>query len=255
MDGFTLRKSYLDVADGDGRCAIAYWTEVIWGPLAVRWEGLSLREPGRPVIHRGAFGGAACEAGTSPHSWRSTALGFRATCEPWCPPFATRLLETSSGTLDWSCQAPGADVAVECDDGVVVRGAGYREHLVLAMLPWKLPIDELRWGRWLLPEGRHSIVWIDWRGTRPLKLVLEDGVPRDHAAMGDDWVRCGERTLYLSAAGTLYSRTIAETLGAAAPVVQRLPAPWRALEDRKSLSRGVAGGQSGWAIHELVRFP
>ena len=53
----------------------------------------------------------------------------------------------------------------------------------------------------------------------------------------------------------MYSRTLAEVLRGAGRVVNRLPATWRALEDRKTLSRGILGDESGWAIHETVRFP
>ena len=252
MEGFTLRKSYLDVVDGHGRCAIAYWADLSWGPLALRWQALTIHEPGRPAVHRGAFGDAGRPL---PLTWRSAALGFRANGEPWCAPFASRLLETPFGFVEWSCDAPGADVALECDDGTSVRGAGYSEHLVLAMRPWKLPIDELRWGRWLSLASRQSIVWIDWKGPKPLALVLAGGVAQAGAVVDHEQVRWGERTLGLTAGETLYSRTLAQTLKGAGPWVSRLPASWQALEDRKTVSRGMLDGQDGWAIHELVRFP
>jgi hypothetical protein len=239
MDSFTLRKSYTDVVDQAGRCAIAYSTQLDWGPLAVRWEGLTLREPGRPAAHRSAW---------------NKSLGCRASVLSWCPPFGTRLLETEAGKLDWACDAPGADVALEAPGGLAVRGAGYAEHLVLTLAPWKLPIDELRWGRWVAPESRHSIVWIEWRGSRPLTLVLENGTPRE-GSVGDDVVACGDGALRLDRTETMYARTLADALGAFGPVVRRLPASWRALEDRKALSRGLMGSESGWAIHEIVRFP
>ena len=46
-------------------------------------------------------------------------------------------------------------------DGVVLRGLGYAEHLSMTIPPWRLPIDTLRWGRFLSPE--RSVVWIDWQ--------------------------------------------------------------------------------------------
>jgi hypothetical protein len=244
MDPFTLRKSYLDVVDGAGRCGIAYSAELAWGPFSLRWEGLSLHEPGRPPVHRSSWGG------------RGT-IGLQVTCEPWCQPFATRLLATPSGTLDWSCDAPGAHVAIQSDDGVRIEGSGYAEHLVLAMLPWKLPIDELRWGRWIADGSRRSIVWIDWRGACPLTLVVENGSAHEakDAAVDDATVRCGGTTLRLTGTTKLHSRTLDEILGRRASLLDRLPASWRTLEDRKCLSRAVVGDESGWAIHETVRLP
>jgi hypothetical protein len=243
MDPFTLRKSYLDVVDGAGRCGIAYSAELAWGPFSLRWEGLSLHEPGRPPVHRSSWG-------------ERDALGLRVTCEPWCQAFGTRLLDTPSGTLDWSCDAPGAHVAIE-SGGVQIEGSGYAEHLVLAMPPWKLPIDELRWGRWISDGSRRSIVWIDWRGERPLTLVIENGAAHEakDAAVDDATVRCGETALRLTDTTTLHARTLGEILGRKAALLDHLPASWRTLEDRKSLSRAVADGESGWAIHEVVRLP
>jgi hypothetical protein len=258
MDSFTLRKRYLDAVDPAGRCAIAYCTELRWGPLALCWDAVSLHEPGRPAVHRSTWhtpdGAGAPPDERAMASWRSEKLGCRVACQAWYPPFASRLLQSEAGTLDWSCDAPGAAVSFEFDDRPSVEGEGYAEHVVLAMPPWTLPLRELRWGRWLSGAPRHSIVWVEWRGERPLTLVVEDGALQG-GAVSDESIRCGDTTLELTGTETLYSRTLADVLGGAGRVVNRLPASWRALEDRKTLSRGILGDQSGWAIHEMVRFP
>ncbi len=262
MEKFTLRKSYLDVVDATGRCAILYSAEIGWGSIAAGWDAVSLYEPGQPARHRSAWRTAAASRGVAPAArgraggieWRSEALGCRAACVPSSPAFAARLLDTVAGTLDWSCDAPGAAARFETDQGTAIEGAGYAERVVLAMPPWKLPIDELRWGRWVEPATKRSIVWIDWTGETRLALVLENGVRQADAAVGERSVHCAAGTLELSAARAIYSRTLAEALGGV-PLVNRLPARWRALEDRKTLSRGTLGSQSGWAIHETVRFP
>lgn len=258
MRPFTLGKWYLDVVDPAGRCAIAYRTELRWGPVALSWDAVSLHEPGRPAVHRSTW--HTPDRAEAPRdevaitSWRSDKLGCGVACQAWCPPFASRLLQSEAGTLDWSCDAPGAAVTFEFDDRAPVRGEGYAEHLLLAMPPWTLPLRELRWGRWLSAAPRHSIVWVEWRGERPLTLVIEDG-SRQEGGVSDESIRCGDRTLDLTGTETMYSRTLAEVLRGAGRVVNRLPATWRALEDRKTLSRGILGDESGWAIHETVRFP
>ena len=81
------------------------------------------------------------------------AASLRALVRIFARNMPSRLLETPFGSVEWSCDAPGAGVEIVCEDGVTIRGAGYSEHMVLAMLPWKLPIDELRWGRWLSPSS------------------------------------------------------------------------------------------------------
>lgn len=257
MEGFSLHKAYLDVVDAAGRCAIVYRATLAWGPLALRWDGLSLFEPGEPPVHRSSWRAIRASRGdSSAHAGQKPGGNIcDATYDAWCAPFAARLLETPDGMLEWRCDAAGADVAVETKEGTTVRGAGYAEHLELRIPPWQLPIDELRWGRWHCPETQHSVVWIDWRGERPLTIVLENGVARDTASVGDTSIEWGDRTLCLGSAETLYSRTLAEILRGAGPLVTRLPASWRALDDRKTLSRSVLGAESGWAIHETVTFP
>lgn len=261
MEGFSLSKAYLDVVDREGRCAISYQARLAWGPLALRWDGLSLFEPGREPMHRSAWktgdyaASPARIGGRHKVSVLCDPVGANISCEPWCEPFAVRLLDTGAGTLEWSCDAAGADVLVQADEGVTVGGAGYAEHLELRMPPWKLPIDELRWGRWHCADTRRSVVWIDWRGERPLTLVLEDGATQDRASIEDGAIHWAGRSLCLTASRTLSSRTLAEILGGAAPLATRLPPRWRSLEDRKTLSRGTLGNESGWAIHEMVRFP
>ncbi len=169
------------------------------------------------------------------------------------------MLDTGAGSIEWSCQAPAATVAVSTTDParpLDLIGSGYAERLVLTLLPWRLPISELRWGRWSCLETRRSLVWLDWRGRQPMTLVLADGKPIEGARVDDDRIVAGSAELLLKRQATLYARTLRDALGGPGPITNRLPVAWQALEDRKSLSVGVLGGtDSGWAVHELVRFP
>ena len=124
-----------------------------------------------------------------------------------------------------------------------------------AVAPWKLPISELRWGHWACPSSRRSVVWIEWRGRTPLTLVLVNGLPAADVRVDDDRVRIGSSELLLSDTRMLHARTLADVLGGLRAVAGRLPASWRRLEDRKWISRGAVGAETGWAIHETVRFP
>lgn len=261
MDTFRLTKWYLDVVDGEGHSAIAYWSAIEWGPIAVGWQGLSLHLEAGRAVHRSRPGrGAAPSRANGRISWESDALGCRVTCDPWCPAFEQRLLDRPDGRLDWRCEAPGAEAIFEMVDGRVLHGTGYGEVLVLGLPPWRLPITQLRWGRWVSPVTRRSIVWIDWRGAYPLTLVLENGVPQQQPSVDDGEIRFADAALRLDASDTLHARTLADVLGAVPVVARRIPASWRMLEDRKTRSRGTvhtagAATDAGWAIHELVRWP
>ena len=49
------------------------------------------------------------------------------------------------------------------------EGTGYAERLELSIRPWRLPIRELRWGRFV-SEGA-SMAWIDWQGADPTEVI------------------------------------------------------------------------------------
>ena len=66
------------------------------------------------------------------------------------------------------------------------RGRGYAERLILDGAPWRLGLQTLLWGHFC--GGRHSLVWIEWRGPRPRKIALVDGHAVTLLAAGSDRV-------------------------------------------------------------------
>jgi len=258
---FELTKWYFDAVDAEGRSAIAYWTELRWGPVAVRWEDLSLHPANGLPTHRSGMGRAdgpvrlfpPAGAGTPGKiRWDSQALATAICCEPWGDPYHARLLDSDEGCLDWWCEAPAATVTI---DPPGIQGVGYAERLTLTVPPWRLPISELRWGRWSCAETRQSIVWIEWRGGKPVTLVLVNGTPAACASVEDRRVLFDGGELRLEDSRTLHARTLGDVVAGLGPLALPLPAPWRAVEDRKSISRGRWADAGGWAIHETVRFP
>ena len=165
------------------------------------------------------------------------ATGSGLTCV--APRFAAELTEG----VHWDCVQPRARVELRMPDGRTLRGRGYAEVLSLSIAPWRLPIHELRWGRFA--GERHGAVWIEWLGPHPLKLVLLDGARVD--AMPP---------LRLSDEVVLRSGRIGETALRLLP--RRLPG--LGLEETKWRSRGELAlpgepPDRGWAIHEVVRWP
>ena len=64
-------------------------------------------------------------------------------------------------------EAPAAEVSVSLRGFAPLRGTGYAERILITIPPWRLPIRELRWGRWIGEAASRSVVWIDWRGESP----------------------------------------------------------------------------------------
>jgi hypothetical protein len=155
--------------------------------------------------------------------------------------------------------APGARASILLEDGKQVTGPGYAERVSMTIPPWKVPIEELRWGRFLGAD--RSVIWIDWRGPRPLTLVFADGAEVAGASVTDSGVDLagGGRM------GLRNPRTIREgpvvpaTLSAWRPFSALVPAGFARARELKSLSQGILSEPSGrevegWAIHEVVRL-
>jgi hypothetical protein len=147
-----------------------------------------------------------------------------------------------------------AEAEFRFSDGSVLAGPGYAEWVELRIPPWTLPIEALRWGRFLSPST--SLVWIDWKGQHPLRLILLDGVSVPPLAIGDRTVRTDSGVLSLIDRLPLAHADVSVMLAPSAlrPVAARLSGVWQT----RWLSQGLftrADGTSvaGSAIHEVVR--
>jgi len=162
--------------------------------------------------------------------------------------------------VEWTCTAPAADVVVHAPGGAVVHGRGYAERLVMTLPPWRLPIRELRWGRWIAADQVRSLVWIDWRGAAPATWVLRDGALCAGATVSDTEVCAGGDVAPIAARRLLHSRRLEDVIGTIAPLRALLPPGILAMEDTRwacgdPLGAPDGSSVSGAAIAELVRFP
>jgi hypothetical protein len=261
MDRFVLTKWYLDSVDAGGRSAILYATALTWGRARVGWHGVSICEPDKPVAHRASVKPMPLPVRDGDRlAWRADPLGCTVNCTPSVSPFALRLLDRADGVLDWRCEAPAARMEITLSDAPPLLGVGYAECLSLTFLPWRLPIDEMRWGRWVSADGTRSLVWIDWKGPLPRTDVYLDGRPEPSPVVGDRDVQAGGVRLTMAPRRPLYSRSLGSALAGLGPLLKLLPASWRELEDEKSICRARLDGPSGraddgWCIDEVVRFP
>jgi hypothetical protein len=253
-----MRKWYADCVAADGTAVVAYWARLSWGTLRLRYAATLVRRAGAT---RDA---ATLRAGREPRpmsegiTWRCGRLGFEGHWHGLDPSIGRTLLDSGEGHVAWSCLLPRARGRVVLADGAAVEGLGYVERLDLTVPPWRLPIRELRWGRFLADGA--GVVWIEWRGPRPLALVVVNGSEVDGAEIGDDAVAWRAGRLELEPGSVLREGALGMTALARVP-----PVLWLALRaaleihESKRLGRGRMVGDDGravigWAIDELVRF-
>lgn len=256
---FALEKWYLDAVDSDGSAAIAYWASLTWRGVDVTWHNVcryargaspeersSLRRVPPPCVVDGRV------------TWASKRLALETVHEPTTPGVAVTMLDDVRGRITWECLAPSALVRAN-DDGVIRKGTGYAERISMTVLPWELPLDELRWGRWISDDATTSLVWVDWRGPAPQRWVIHNGTRCDDASVEDGGIALGAGRLALGTPRTLHDRSVGKLLRGItglARVAAHIPIAW---EETKWCSRGTwvgAAGENiqGWAIHEIARL-
>ena len=254
---FSLNKWYFDVTTPDGDVAIAYCAEVRWGPLRQPVSGLfvapasgtpapwrfSPREVDEPMLDDRSL------------RWSSGPLSLSIDYARCVPGVDHRLYDSPSGRIDWHCVVPRGEVRMRIGERELV-GDGYAERLSLTLLPWKIPADEIRWGRFIAKDT--SVIWIDWRGEHPLCLAFVDGQLEPAVSISESSIRFADgrelrlvedRVLGDDALGGLLSpleslRPLLE------PITRTRQTRWLS---RGTLHSGDGIATPGWAVHEIVR--
>ena len=254
---FELVKWYLDAVEADGTATIAYWASLAWLGVSVTWHDVSRYEPGQPPIETSSRRRVPPPAIVDRHvAWQSNRIAFQSRHEATTPAITVTLLDDARGRITWECIAPSARARLD-RAGMTTNGTGYVERITMTVPPWQLPIDELRWGRWMSDDASTSLVWIDWRGALPRRWVVYNGVLHDAASVRDDGIDLDAGRLALGVPRTLHDRSVGKLLrgiAGLARVAAHIPLAW---EEHKWCSRAtwtsMAGvTASGWAIHEIV---
>lgn len=257
---FELVKWYLDVVEPDGTATIAYWTSLEWLGLNLTWHNVTRYALGAPPAERSSLRGVPAPVVVDQHvAWRSERLGVETIHEPSSGGATLALLDDAKGRIVWECLAPAARARLD-RDGLSTAGTGYVERMTMTVPPWELPIDELRWGRWISDDASSSVVWIDWRGALPRCWVVVNGaVQLAPVDVRDDGVDSAAGRLALGAPRTLHDRSVGKMLrgiSALARVAARVPLRWHETKwcCRATFTDAARVSRQGWTIHEIVRF-
>lgn len=250
---FHLRKWYLDCTTADGTALIGYRAHARFGALHLSYAGLLHRSPdGRVTTSSTLHASDEPSATAASITWACPKLGIDAAWSPLAPPVERTLLTTAAGSVRWNCLTPRA-ACTFTRNNTTHQGHGYVEHLELSIAPWNLPIHELRWGRWISPH--NSLVWLDWQGPHPLTLIFDDSQSVQGTITDDSITLHDRRTLSLSNRYTLRDGQLGATVLRNIPGLSTaLPPAILHTREQKWLSHATLNSDSGWAIHECVRF-
>jgi hypothetical protein len=189
-ENFKLDKLYLDCIDDHGNCFIIYraklkfyfiqvtYSELIFSDTnGVTIEKKSLKKTREPLIKDLLL--------LYDHFLQIKGSWKRA--ENPLPLLSFK--EGMNNELIWNCHHPKALTEIEYEKNTYT-GFGYAETLSLTIKPWNLPIEELKWGRFL--SDNYTITWIDWKGSNPQHKIFCNGIEYNDTIFEADRIIFGD---------------------------------------------------------------
>ncbi len=192
---FRLEKLYCDSVDDSGNCFIVYMAKLDWRFFSFCYSGLIYIDGKGVVTERSSFKKIEIP-GEKLLTISIRKPGIEGTWKCTDPPLVRTLLRDEvEGELIWNCHHPKAVTEIRYSN-ILHKGIGYAETLVLPLMPHRLPVDEIRWGRFL--SDATTVIWICWKGARPLNLLFLNGHEYSDAEFSDKRIYFGERLFCLS---------------------------------------------------------
>jgi hypothetical protein len=181
---FKLEKLYLDCIDDQGNCFIIYWAKAEFFFIRFGYSGLIFCDADGNTIEKSVFGRTLKPSIGESINFSNKTLKVEATLRRTDNTiFSSLYKDKNNKILDWNCHHPKAITEISLD-GKTYKGSGYAETLLTTVKPWNLPIDELRWGRYL--SDSTTVIWINWKGKHTLNKIFLNGIEYNDAVFEND---------------------------------------------------------------------
>lgn len=243
-----LEKRYFDVLAADGNYLIGYDASVYSALLPVRYRALLSSHPG---FRRSAFGFGP------PSAQFPFDLPFRDLVKCSSSSNHASKIEIAAGPIEWRLDEIGFEVSVKAGDAAIV-GKGYSETVRLSSPPWRLGIDEIRWGRFV--GNRHWAVWNVVKGATPFSLLaIDNQIDRDPVVEPDQLQGSAGQVFLGRVQSTIQDGDVLATEAPLISAVARVLAGSRFIVLQRKVVRHVRivtrqGAEGGLAIDESVRI-
>lgn len=263
--GFHLTKWFLDGVNEAGWCTIGYAAKMCWNGITVPYNSLLISLPGKDILYKTRFrqlSWPVCNGAII--SWEDNGFGISGTWEQCEPTLKARLYESVDGYLDWCCFQPKSKMVFKINDQQEIIGKGYAEQLILTIEPWKIRMDQLRWGRF--HSDADNLVWIEFQGQQSNRWVWHNGKLMTVSHLDDKNLVIPELEINLKLEdirileqGRKINSIVNPLLSLLPGFNKIIPGSFLNARETKWISRGTlvqrgAAKPEGWAIHELVDF-
>ncbi|MCX6284922.1 MAG: hypothetical protein NTW31_11895 [Bacteroidetes bacterium] len=261
---FHLSKWFLDFIGESGDAMIFYAAKLKWHGWSVSYASWLRYDRASGVRLKSRFNNIQIpKIQDDKITWKDARFGVSGTWEPLADMIQTRIFDSEEGSVDWKCFQPASKVQVRIKEKVL-NGRGYAEQLILTVPPWRIPMEQLRWGRFGSDE--INLVWIELRDKEKRQWLWLNGKRIENCIVEDDQISLPEKelVLFLNKGVLLESEkkisSLAQKIIRYMPGVNKLiPVNFLTADEFKWLSEGEFKGHNntysrGMAIHELVKF-
>ncbi len=260
---FSLRKWYLDCVTRQGDCFIFYVANLEWRGWKINYSSSLIKPEGKKAVYTSKIRGIRRPKRRDDQiRWADAQFGVNGRWNKAAPELSETLFKDDKGALVWNCLQSKSMVQLKFQDELL-KGVGYAECLDLDTLPWNIPMDELRWGRF--NSEAYSIVWIEYKKETTQQWVWVNGESSSGWHITDAYLLSPNNEFHLE----LNEPQILEAEQKIFNVLKGLfrflpgfsgviPKHFLTAKEQKWLSKGrlhVSGNLFlGWAIHEFVNF-
>jgi len=174
-------------------------------------------------------------------------------------PVESVLFQDSEGReLFWNCHHPKSNVSIT-SNGKTFRGYGYAETLLMPIKPWLLPLEELRWGRFL--STKNTIIWICWKGMHPLNRLFYNGKLYEDASHANQGIVFNQGNGVL-----IFEQPVIVRKGKLSKVIEKYPLLKWVFNNRflgsveikykasTTFTDGKGVADKGWSLFEIVTW-
>jgi len=261
---FKLEKWFLDCVTDEGNCFIIYASELTWNKWKITFSSVLNYHLSMGIFYKPKIGNSHFpEIRGSFITWQDNYFKIEGNWNGKTQAIHENLFENKTGCLAWNCYQPMSSVTLNFNKKEYV-GLGYAEKLVLSVVPWDIPMDELRWGRFL--SDAYHIVWIEYKREQTNQWVWVNGEKVENWDIFDNRIYNDSRHLELLFGEKIVLEKEKKILNVLKGLIKYLPGfkrniPLKFLnaDEKKWLNKSTLKIDdqiicSGWTIHEYVNF-
>ena len=185
---FKLSKWYLDCISEKGDVIIVYSAELRWNKIVIPYNSvLVYNSDGNTILKKSRFNRKATpQQNEEQINLVDPVFGFEGNWGLDHSPLNIKIYESTDGFLSWHCFQPRSKVRLKIKNIGSFTGFGYAEKLDMTIEPWKIPMNQIRWGRY--NSATDNMVWIELDADPDKQWVWYNGELSRMAEICDDSV-------------------------------------------------------------------